>query len=169
MIRPVVRTRGRDVAEFEQQTLRAQALAAEREAEQMGRQMVEEVVSIVQRRYERRPVDRRKVNTTHLDESFTFRVLRGNKPGGFPFRVELTIKPGVNAKKVAALNNGSPPHEIRPRPPRTKLAWKNVSGGTTIVPQVGPPTTRIHPGNAGGRFMEQARDTVVRRQRAGRV
>lgn len=135
----------------------------------MGEEMVREVVRIVQSKYQRRPPDRRKRNTTHLDESFTFKVLRGNKPGGYPFRIELTTKPGVNAKKVAALNDGSPPHEILPRPPKQALKWSSPDGGTTIVRKVGPNTTRIHPGNAPGRFMEQARDTVVRRARRRRV
>jgi hypothetical protein len=139
-----------------------------READVMGREMVEECIKIVQETTERRPVERRKVNTTHLDQSFTYRV----DTSGGQIRSVLTIKSGVNKKKVAALMFGTKhPYKIAPRL-KPRLTWLNKDGTRTRLkngqivhrnPKAG--TIEYDGINA----MALARDRVVRRRRGRRV
>lgn len=136
--------------------VRARRMAAEDAAA-----MVAEVNAIVRTEYPRREGRSHKANTTHLHESFTFKVVDG--PRG-PQAI-LTIKPGVSAAKIAALEFGSRPHDIDPRNGDT-LAWRAPSGAFVRTPRVGAPYTAQHPGNPPGRFMERARRRVVDRRRA---
>jgi hypothetical protein len=140
----------------------------EREAEQIGREMVDECVRIVQAETERRPVDRRKVNTTHLDQSFEHRV---DRTGG-RIRSVLTIKSGVNKAKVGALEYGiKHQYVIAPRN-APALSWKDKNGlrvtkkrGQPVIRQPKAGTTEYD----GVGMMRRARERVVRRRRNARV
>ena len=82
-------------------------------------------------------------------------------------RLRLTTKPGVDAKKVAALNYGAKKNYTIPlRQGGKKLAWGDAPGEITTVVSV------VHrtPANSAkaGRFMERARDRVLARRRRQR-
>lgn len=139
-----------------------------KEADQMGREMVEECIKIVHETTERRPVERRKVNTTHLDQSFTYRI---DTTGG-EIRSVLTIKSGVNKKKIAALMFGTKhPYKIYPRKAKA-LAWTNPDGTRTVKKKGVPVYRNPKPGTIeydGIDAMRLARNRVVRRRRGKRV
>lgn len=137
-------------------------------AAKMAKEMQEEVLKIVHEDTERRPTNRRKINTTHLDQSFTTRI----DTSGKEIRAVLTIKSGVNKKKIAALEYGTKhPYTIAPRN-KPRLAWTNKDGTRTILP-IGQVVHRDpKPGTKeydGIRMMKKARDRVVRRTRGSRV
>lgn len=148
----------------------AEDLGEELEAllHQMGREMVEEVEQIVRSEL---PTTRHKLNQTHLENSFTYRVANvGNE-----WTVILTIKPGVSSGKVGALNwgvsgsSGSYPIFPRNTPRALKfrdgvdpsyLKTKGKYAGWVLRPYV------IHPGGGpreGKLFMERAQENVLRR------
>lgn len=132
-----------------------------------GEAMVREATRIFQGLYQRRSGPTHKPNTTHGEESFTSRVSGST----FPFRVELTIKPGVDKRKIAALNFGiKKPYEIASRD-GGPLAWDNPTGYGRKVTLIkgGVVQRNPKPGTPeyeGGHFLEQARDEVVRRRLA---
>lgn len=166
MIRPVIRISQRTRDQFADATERQARAAARRELNEIGRAWVDEVSTIVADEYEFRLGDRHKENTTHLTNSFTYRVDEASG-GGFPMRLRLTTKPGVSAKKVAALNYGAKKnYTIRPRSPKKKLAWGEVSGEYTTVVSL-PTVVQRTPANSAkaGRFMQRARDRVLARRR----
>lgn len=82
--------------------LRGQSKAfAQRQAVVLGESMVREVVEIVTSEFNPGDPDHRKPGP-HLAESFTYEV----EPTATGANVRLTIKRGVSAKKVAALEFG---------------------------------------------------------------
>lgn len=138
--------------------------------------MEREVVAIIKREmfWDRAP-RRRKTQTTKLVNSFVG-VVEGE--GTTRVTARLTLKSGVNAKKVAALEYGSPPHEISPR------GWdgEDDGGGSDFLwfpdPRqargpawnaYGPNNFRtkvvVHPGRAGFHMMRRAREHVRTRVR----
>lgn len=120
---------------------------------------------------EPRTGNRHKANTTHLANSFTYRVHQP-RPGNFPITVELTIKPGVNAKKIAALEYGvKGEHTITAgtkNPDAKYLRWGNAPGDLTTPFKrsvTWRPTGKIA---TGYHFMERARDAIAARRRRSR-
>lgn len=117
---------------------------------------------------EERTGNRHKANTTHLKNSFTYKVHQP-RPGQFPITVELTTKPGVNAKKIAALEFGvKQEHTITAgtRTPGAKyLRWGTAPGDLTTPFKKSvtwKPTGKIQ---QGYHFMERARDAIAARRR----
>lgn len=168
MIRPRVTISQGTVAKIVAQTRTQAAPAARAELSALGREWEREVREIVQSELPRRDGVRHKTNTTHLEESFQYRIVEGpNK--GFPMRLELTTKPGVNAKKIAALNFGiKGTHPITAK--RTKyLRWGDQPGDLEGVFK--SVTWRGDGPNSHGKiqggyhFMERARDAVLARRR----
>lgn len=156
----------------------------------LGKEWLTEVVDIVSDELPRREGDRHKANTTHLEDSFTYHIIQGGD-GGFPMTLELTIKPGVNAKKVAALEFGADhDYEISPSgvtagiggrsqrlttARRAKLVsagiavqntqwlrWEGDDGEDVFMHTV------IHKAFPGVHFMSRARDAVLARRRRRR-
>lgn len=163
MIRPVIRLTPRTRDQFAESTERQARAAARRELNEIGRAWVNEVEQITADEYQFRVGDRHKENTTHLTNSFTYRVTEASG-GGFPMRLQLTTKPGVSAKKVAALNYGAKKnYTIRPRAGKKALAWGDEPGEITNVQR----EVQRTPANSAraGRFMERARDRVLARRR----
>ncbi len=169
MIRPRITVRTSTTHQFVDAAKRESRAAVRRELEAIGREWEEEVVKIVQAELPRRDGVRHKTNTTHLEESFQYRIQEGGRDG-FP-RLELTTKPGVSGAKIGALNSGVPgEHEI-PRSGKTiPLRWGEAPGdlsrGAAFSGQVTwKPTGKIQ---QGWQFMERARDRVLaRRRRSG--
>lgn len=121
MIRPTVNVNGRDRARFVAVTREVAAQKSRRELETLGERWETNVSRIVRTELPRRDGDRHKKNTTHLENAFTYQV-EGNE---FPMRLVLTTKPGVEAAKVAALNNGvKGTHTIRAKK-TNYLRWGN--------------------------------------------
>lgn len=140
-------------------------------------QMVEEVQDIIEFYFVTdRPPERRKPNTIKLINSFEGHV--NGVRGHLPVDAVLGLKRGVNEKKVAALEHGSPPHLIQGNP---WLAWprdvteegtlSNLTARSRVRNAYGRPgrggnkffATRNpvpHPGNAAYNFMAQARQRV---------
>ncbi len=164
MIRPRVTISSATLVKVIAQSRTQARPAARREAEAFGREWEVQVREIVRAELPRRDGRRHKENTTHLENSFQTRVVEGPN-GGFPMRLELTTKPGVNAKKVAALefgNNKTYPITAK----KTKyLRWGGVPGDletpfleTVVWRNDGP---NSHGRLKGGyHFMERARDQV---------
>lgn len=172
MIRVSVNLRPRQRNDFVEATTRIARQSARLELERLGEAWVEEVTSIVQRELPRRDGSRHKRNTTHLENSFQYRIVEGPNDG-FPMRLELTTKPGVNAKKIAALEYGVPgTHQIKAR--RTQyLRWGDAPGDLhrpfTKEVTWKPDGPNSHGKIAGGYgFMRRARDRVLRQSRARR-
>jgi hypothetical protein len=162
------------------------AVRAYNEAVWAARQMEIEVVNILEASplILDRPPERRKAYATHLVNSFQGRVV-GTR-GQLPVVAVLGIKPGVNEKKIAALEYGSPSHEISgpnglafPRRPRGDSPDQRVRGGlrstraaygrrtsTGRADLFWTDTPVIHPGNRGYHFMRDARRRVKRMIRA---
>lgn len=163
MIRPVVRISPRQRDQFVDEFQRRARPEARRELEQIGVEWVEEVTRIVRDEFPRRNGERHKRNTTHLDQSFQARLNEGSDRG-FPMRLELTVKPGVSAAKIATLNYGAKPHEIRAVNAKT-LAWGETPGA---IETPGQKVVQWKPGpklSTPSRFMERARDRVLARRR----
>lgn len=140
----------------------------EAEMHQMGREMVDEVVAIVRSEL---PTTRHKLNQTHLENSFTYRV----EHSGGEWTVALTIKPGVSSGKVGALNWGvsttGSTYIIRPRNvPRalkfrdgvdpSMLKTKGAYAGWALRDHVMHPVSGP---SQGAYFMERAQEEVLRR------
>lgn len=152
------------------------AVRAFNEATFAAKVMEEEVVDIVGYYFNNeRQGKRHKKGTTHLINSFRGFV-RGVR-GSLPVNAVLGIKPGVNEKKVAALEYGSPPHEIKGNPwlafPRdvaeegileNEAARRRIRNalGTGPKSQFATRNPVQHPGNAGYFFMKQARERARR-------
>ena len=163
-IRPVIVFDSRTRDQFVGATKAAARRLARAELQTAGRRWEEQVVELVQTELPSRSGPRHKENTTHLENSFTHRVVEGGD-GGFPMVLHLTIKPGVSAAKVAALefgidheyeitaNNakvlrwGDHPQDLHE--PRKSVTWSPF----------GPTGKGILPN--GYRFMRNARDTVL--------
>lgn len=148
-----------------------------------AKQMEVEVVDIVKFYFVTdRTGKRHKKGTTHLVNSFQGKVV-GTR-GQLPVDAVLGIKRGVNEKKIAALEHGSPPHEIPPGEggwlafPRsvlnrgelgTKSQLARASQIRNAYGAKGPrggknmfatPNPVQHPGNLAYHFMAQARQRV---------
>lgn len=169
MIRPVVNIQQRTRDQFVQQTTRAAARAAERELVEIGEAWVAEVTKIVQEELPRRDGRRHKTNTTHLDQSFQYRIRTG-PDGGFPMRLELTVKPGVNSKKIAALEFGNPGTYTITARNAEHLRWGSAPGDLHKPFQKSVEWKPDGPNSkgkiAGGyAFMRRARDRVLARRR----
>lgn len=175
MIRVSVNLRPRQRNDFVEATTRIARQSARLELERLGEAWVEEVTSIVQRELPRRDGPRHKRNTTHLENSFQYRIVEGPNDG-FPMRLELTTKPGVSAKKIAALEFGNPNTYDIPKGRKTiPLRWGDAPGdlgkdaawtGQVTWKPDGP---NSHGKIAGGYgFMRRARDRVLRQSRARR-
>lgn len=166
-IRPVIRADGRFRDQFVGATKTQARRLARRELEVIGEEWEQEVRAIVSEELPRRDGVRHKANTTHLENSFAHKVSEGGD-AGFPMLLDLTIKPGVNAKKVAALNNGiDHEYEIEARNAPV-LRWGDAPGDL-VTPQKkvtwspnGPNSKGIIAG--GYHFMERARDAVLARR-----
>lgn len=129
--------------------------------------METEVVKIIKAEmfWDRDP-DRRKPHTTKLVNSFVA-VVDGRR--GLPnVAARLTTKPGVNAKKVAALEHGYGSHEIPPGRngflgfPRSELEdavnqARNAYGRNNFVTK----NSVVNPGHEGFHMMRRARDHAV--------
>lgn len=168
MIRVRVTTRPVDRDAFAAVVARRQRQVARAELDALGRDWVDEVERIVAAEYEWRLGDRHKPGA-HLENSFTHQVDEGPR-GGFPMRVALTTKPGVDNAKVAALNYGTTTnYEIRPRSGKV-LSWGDEPG-TIESDKTAVPVVRRTPANSAkaGRFVERARDRVMARRRRARV
>lgn len=149
----------------------------------MGQEMVDEVEEIV--RLKLPSSENSKPYETSLVNSFTYKVERGPGRGGYPWRVSLTIKPGVSKGKIAALNWGVTPrpkaYTILPRNVPRALEFKNPDqavvardnerrskkgGGSAYENRVLRPSAR-RTSTSGPReghfFLEEARANVLRR------
>lgn len=164
MIRVSVRATERSRDQYRQLSRQAARATARAELEAIGRDWEEEVRSLVTKEAPRRDGPSHKANTTHLENSFTSRVTEGPN-NGFPMRLELTTKPGVSAKKIAALEFGVD-REYPIEAKRAKhLRWGDKPGDLHKPFQkkvTWKPTGRIREGYA---FMQRARDTVLARRR----
>lgn len=161
LLRPRITISQAELAE----ALRRQTEPAQRRmAERLAREMEDECVKLARERTERRPVDRRKVNTTHLEESFVGRAVKIQGQ----WRAVLTVKPGVNKAKIGALEFGiDHPYEIAPRN-AGRLAWTDKSGTKTVLPVGRVVKRNPKPGTKeydGIHMMRDARNIVVRRHR----
>jgi hypothetical protein len=140
----------------------------------MGRDMVDECVRICESELS---TNDHKINQTHLANSFTYVVERGSGPGGTPWNVYLTIKPGVSAGKIWALNygssGGSNSYVILPRNvpralefsgPGTDYSYASGKGayGSRVLRPYANRTSTSGP-REGTFFLERARDTVMQR------
>lgn len=165
MIRPVVRYDSRTREQFRGLTRDAARRTARAELEALGQRWEEEVVQLVRAEAPRRDGERHKTNTTHLENSFTHRVSEGGDQG-FPMTLDLTIKPGVSARKIAALEFGvDREYEIVARNTK-RLRWGEHPGdlGSPFKKVVWKPTGQIRQGFG---FMRRARDTILARRRGG--
>ena len=156
--RPIVRER------IAAKTLKIASARAQREMEDAGDLMVIQASGLVGRKFKRREGYRRKaVSTVHITEAFAYKVHRGNQPGGFPWRAELTIREDLSDEdraKVAALNHPTQrDYTIRPRNPGGVLSWTDEAGRRVTSREV-KRTPAQH--TIRGYFMEDARDIVVR-------
>lgn len=167
-IKPTIHMTQRTVDQFVGLTRTSARRFARAELETMGRDWEGEVQRIAQEELPRRDGVRHKENTTHLENSFTHRIDEGGD-GGFPMALDLTTKPGVNAKKVAALNFGNPDHEIT-AVNTTYLRWGDAPPDITAPFQKSVMWTASGPNGKGKagvgyHFMERARDIVLARHR----
>jgi hypothetical protein len=171
-IRPVIRADERFREQFIGATKTQARRLARRELEVIGEEWEAEVRNIVAEELPRRDGVRHKPNTTHLENSFTHQVIEGGD-SGFPMLLDLTTKPGVSAKKVAALNHGID-HEYEITATNAEfLRWGDAPGDITKPFQKtvtwrpdGPNSKGIIAG--GYHFMERARDAVLARRRRRR-
>lgn len=152
------------------------AIRAWDDANWVALRMEHHVVDIVSREFRNdRADDRRKKGTTKLINSFQGYVI-GTR-GQVPVHAQLGIKPGVNEKKVAALENGSPAHWIDPGEKGWLSFPRDVTDEGTLENLAGRIRSRnaygrgpkfatnepvFHPGNRAYRFMERARDRARR-------
>lgn len=114
---------------------------------------------------------RHKENTTHMSQSLAAKVDQPTR-GKFPISAKLTIKPGVNAAKVAALEYGvKGNHTITAgtKTPGAKYLRHGREPGMLrkekLHSVVWKPTGQIA---LGYHFMKRAHDAVVRQRRASR-
>lgn len=168
MIRPRIQVSPRTRDQFVNAARGQARRAARRELGQIGEAWVDEVTKIVQAELPRRDGVRHKRNTTHLEESFQYRVVEG-PDRGFPMRLELTTKPGVNAKKIAALEYGIKKQYPIEAKRAKSLRWGDVPGDLTKpMKRV---TWRSDGPNSHGQiargygFMRRARRRVLARRR----
>ena len=134
----------------------------------MGVAWEREVRGLVAAEAPRRSGNRHKENTTHLENSFDWRIEEG-PDNGFPMRLVLTIKPGVSAKKIGALEYGVDREYTIEARDAEYLRWGTAPGDLTKPFQKSvtwKPTGQINQGYA---FMRRARDRVVARRRNSRV
>lgn len=165
-IRPTIEFDRRSRDQFVGATREAARRLARAELTVAGQQWEEEVQNIVREELPRRDGERHKANTTHLENSFTHQLVEGGD-GGFPMVLNLTIKPGVSAAKVAALEFGnSNEYEIAPHSAKV-LRWGDHPQDlheprkSVIWSPFGPTGKGILPD--GYKFMRRARDTVLAR------
>lgn len=127
--------------------------------------MEREVVEIVKSEmfWDRAP-RRRKAHTIKLVNSFVA-VVDGRR-GSLQVTSRLTLKRGVNAKKVAALEYGQREHEIPPGP--KGLAFPKGEAGETHEARNAygknnyfTPRSVVHPAQPGYHMMRRARDHAV--------
>lgn len=128
------------------------------EAHQLAARLEAEAIKLTRERTEERTGDRHKPNTTHLVNSWRGVVTRiGNR-----LVVSLTIKPGVNAKKVAAIEYGAQrPYEIRARN-GNRMVWEPGENGRRTG---GAKVVQRQPFE-GKHIMRDARDALVSLVRA---
>jgi hypothetical protein len=145
-----------------------------RKAAQLGKMMVDEGTQIIGAEFiTDRPPRRRRSSDIRLINALKFEV----EESGDKITSVLTIKRGVNTKKVATMNNGSRPHDIVPRNARF-LVFPAPRGGTgranaiTNAYSSGPnvKAKRVrHPGRSrtarGTKFMQRARRRALDRMR----
>jgi hypothetical protein len=174
VIRPTITFTSRSREQLVQ-AVRGQARpVVRRDLEEMGEEWEREIQKIINRDVlRRRDGVRHKANTTHLENSFTHRIEEGPNDG-FPMRLVLTTKPGVNSKKIGALEHGNPPHFI-PKQPKSDgfLRWGTAPGDIRT-----PKLRQVYwkPNPDGGRYnsatgykiMQRARDRVLARRRRAR-
>jgi len=130
----------------------------------LGLDWEREIRALVSAEAPRRSGERHKANTTHLENSFAWKIEEG-PDNGFPMRLILTIKPGVSAKKIAALEYGVKREYVIEAKDAQYLRWGTAPGDLTKPFQksvVWKPTGQI---NQGYSFMRRARDRVIRRRR----
>ena len=144
---------------------RDQAEKAWELAVKAGPIMEVEVVRIIKREmFWDRPSARRKTNTIKLVNSFES-VVDGTR-GQMNVSSRLTLKRGVNAKKVAALEHGYGSHEIPPGPkglafPRGEVGELHPARNAYGKNNYWTPNSVVHPGHAGYHMMRRARDHAV--------
>lgn len=172
MIRPRIQATATARTRYRGITKDAARNKSRRELTVVGETWVRDVRNIVRAELPRRDGVRHKTNTTHLEESFTFQVEEG-PDHGFPMTLHLTIKPGVSAAKIGALEYGNPPHEITARN-TTNLRWgqtppelikpfqTTVNWNSDAKHSLSPPQ-RPQTANGYG-FMRRARRTALRRR-----
>lgn len=166
-IRPVVRLTERSREQFVGATRAGARRLAHAELETMGKAWEAEAGEIIQAELPRRDGARHKANTTHLENSLTHRVVEGGDQG-FPMLLDLTIKPGVSAAKVAALNFGID-HEYEITAKNAKaLRWGDAPGDLTQAGLKSVTWSPTGPNSKGiiangYHFMERARDRVLAR------
>ena len=169
-LRPVLTTGRATRADFADLTARRARAESRRQLEEMGREWEKEVVGMAAVEARPRSGRRHKSNTTHLENSFTWRVEEG-PDNGFPMRLVLTIKPGVSKAKIAALEYGVQREYVIPGAGQTiPLRWGDAPGDLSkeaaFSGQVTwKPTGRIREGYG---FMRRARERVVARRRRRR-
>lgn len=157
MIKPRLTMDSRQREKFVAVTREQAAAAAKKELQIIGERWVAEVRKIVSEELPRRSGHRHKANTTHLEESFTYRI----EGDDFPFELVLTIKPGVSAGKIASLNYGAKGNRTIRAVRSQYLRWGDEPGmlhapfQTEVIwkpdgPDADPRTV------SGYRFMERA-------------
>lgn len=182
MIRATVTRKPQSEAQFVER-LRGQSKAfARQQAVVLGESMVRECVAIVSEEFEPGGEDRKA--GAHLVESFMYVI--DDKPNGAD--VTLTIKPGVSAKKVAALEYGAKAdYEIRPsgvvfgqqgvsvsRSRARRLTNLGMTGTPTRLLRWNDPATGkdkfapvvTHKAFPGRHFMQRAMEAAVDKMRA---
>lgn len=158
MIRPVVSSvaRARDMGAVLAEAALDQYQRTE--AAQLAARLEAEATNLANQRAPRRDGDRHKPNTTHLENSFRGIVTRT----GRRLILALTTKPGVNAKKVAAIEYGTDkPYEIRARTTE-RMVWEPGEGGR----RTGAAKVVQRQPFEGKHIMRDARDAVVALVRA---
>lgn len=133
-------------------------------ATQAGPIMEKEVVEIIKSEmfWDRSP-HRRHPHTIKLVNSFVA-VIDGRR-GDLAVQSRLTHKRGVNAKKIAALEFGSPPHEISGpnglKFPRGEVGELNRARNAYGKNNYFTPNPVVNPGFEGYHMMRRARDHAV--------
>lgn len=173
LLRPSFTTGRTSRADFIDVTARQARIQARRALEEMGRDWEKEVVELVNAEAPRRDGARHKTNTTHLENSFTWRVEEGGD-NGFPMRLVLTVKPGVSKAKIGALEFGVQREYVIPAAGKTiPLRWGDAPGDLAkeaafsgqVTWKATGPNAKGKLASGGYRFMRRARRRVLDRRR----
>lgn len=170
MIKPTVSITRTSVDQMTATLMREGAREARIMAEADAAAMLAVANSIIAEELQPRTGRRHKANTTHLANALTARVVQPRK-GHFPITVELLPKPGVSAKKIAALEYGVDHEYPIPKDgPKEDgyLRWGSAPGDLRKPFQKSvtwKPTGKIRDGY---HFMERARDIIAARRKRSR-